>query len=131
MVYVTKTAEYSIIMWSHGVTGKVHWTTEAKLLLVKLVERNSSFLDANCSRVQARRAFDKIYRSLVDAGMPRMRPDLVKKIWTKLKSISMRKKIEFDRLRNGGKRASLNILHAATIEALEKAEDKFVRSVSI
>lgn len=106
-------------LWSITSNGTSIWHPEAKLLLIKYIKRNPTALNetkgASCD------AWRKIYNCLVSEGMPKSRPDLIRRVWGKMKQNAMQQNRKQSKRRiTGGSSRLIEKLQAATIALLDK-----------
>lgn len=115
-------------MWSTTKTGKVLWSAEAKLLLVKQIDQNIHFLGKSKDSQQA---LEIIYSNLVKKGMPEIGHQLLRKVWTKLRLTIINRNQEDKRHGNVRSMRYCAEAVAAVIEVINKANKLFGTDVRI
>lgn len=111
-------------MWYMTSRGTMHWSDEAKLLMMRHIRQNMIVLNERAPMVKRNLAWDKVYNKLVEAGMPKMRRILVCKVWSNLRAAAIREKLQNKNSSN----PVLKKTFAAAIELLEKSADLFASS---
>lgn len=71
-------------MWTKNNDGSISWSEEAKLTLIKLLEQNMAAISNQRLNPRKPAAWEKVYKALIKAGMPKTSVDRVKKCWSRM-----------------------------------------------
>lgn len=109
-------------MWSTTSHGIMHWSDEAKMLMMRYIRQNMIILNERAPMVKRNLAWDNVYNKLVEAGMPKLRRILVCKVWSNLRAAALRARVQHEGSSNP---IPLKKTFAAAIELLERSANLF------
>lgn len=78
-------------MWTENCDGAVIWSDPAKLVLLSYIKNNQIVLSQRrCDQVKKAKAWQNIYSSLVEDGMPETSTARIQRAWFRLRDSTLK-----------------------------------------